>query len=307
MLNTLDRLSCGSNWWHWTYLLEWVVPPVVAAIIWASFKYSKPYCRAFNPLEQDISLHYTGAGTFPSWTIPIVGWIAPVVWSGLCAAVLSRVTRSNATPVADAEGEAEDGAPSLRHDVHNLAVAAAQAVLLALSVTDPLKNYAGRLRPDYVARLTRELGFNKTAAHTAADFQAICDSSNSVVMDGRRSFPSGHSSTMAAGWMVASLFVYTRINASRISTTLSFCSSFVFLLQMMLPFVVAVSRTRDNRHNFSDILAGCCIGVIAGCLCFRHHFTLTAARNRRKEAAADYSKEAVQVPVTHPSTTTMTC
>ena len=52
----------------------------------------------------------------------------------------------------------------------------------------------------------------------------------------------------------------------------------VATLPMPLAFTVAISRTRDDRHHFSDILGGSLIGVMAALLSFRLVFSFCPTR-----------------------------
>ena len=271
MLSYIKNWNSSSTWWHWTYLLDWVLPIVVTFIVWLPFRYSRPYCGR-RVLENDltISFEYDTSATFPSWTLPLVAGVVPAAFCLLAAFFFKFRNRR----------ELEQEGYSFAHDAHNIILSTLQSCLLAICLTDPLKNYAGRLRPDYLDRLKR--------AHLSPlDLTGICDSTETEVMDGRRSFPSGHASISFAGWTVACLFVFSRIPV-RVRSTDVFWRVVILIPIMMFPSIVAVSRTRDNRHNFSDILAGSCIGVFAGVLIYSLHFYFNAKVpvNRKTEAAA---------------------
>eukprot|EP01060_Flectonema_neradi_P013136 TRINITY_DN19919_c0_g1_i1.p1 TRINITY_DN19919_c0_g1~~TRINITY_DN19919_c0_g1_i1.p1 ORF type:complete len:298 (+),score=33.80 TRINITY_DN19919_c0_g1_i1:56-895(+) len=254
MLSYIKNWNSSSTWWHWTYFVDWFLPIIVTLIVWLPFKYSSPYCgRRLSESDQSIQFKYSTSPAFPTWTLPLVGGVVPAT---LCVlfVVLNRYKNSGNLP----QGY------SLRHDVHNIILATLQACLLAICLTDPLKNYAGRLRPDYADRLQR-------AGLAISAFEEICASTKEEVMDGRRSFPSGHSSISFAGWTIVALLVFTRIPVRSRGADV-FWRLCVLVPTLMFPAVVAISRTRDNRHNFSDVLAGSCIGVFAGAIVFSLHF-----------------------------------
>eukprot|EP01061_Rhynchopus_euleeides_P036325 TRINITY_DN6123_c0_g1_i1.p1 TRINITY_DN6123_c0_g1~~TRINITY_DN6123_c0_g1_i1.p1 ORF type:complete len:290 (+),score=81.05 TRINITY_DN6123_c0_g1_i1:73-942(+) len=260
-----------SAWWHWSYLTELLLCVAITVAIWAAVEYSKPFCGVFDPLDPRLSFPHSHSTMFPSNTIPLISFVGPVVWALLTEAILRLVVRSRPAGFV--------------HTAHALVLSIAEAVMVAMCITNPLKNFAGRPRPDYVSRLVEFADFNPRN-YTQADLDAICSSDNSRVMDGRRSFPSGHTSMTFAGWTVTAMFVYARLfNGRRTRYTAPLLNVFVVLLNIILPAIVAVSRTRDYRHNHDDIMAGMCIGVLAGVVCFHLHFSLSSEepRNRKME------------------------
>lgn len=124
------------------------------------------------------------------------------------------------------------------------------AVTFAMLVVDTIKVYAGRLRPDFLARLRRE---GLSEASVDVDWCA-------AGKGGRVSFPSGHSAISFAAFVPFSFYVLHNLGVFRRSGVSLWCIV-VGLLPQILPITVAVSRTRDNRHNFDDILAGSLIGI----------------------------------------------
>ena len=157
-----------SKWWHWSYWIEWSVLIIVTLSIWAAVEYTPPHCGFFDPLDPALNYPYTHHPTFPSSTLPVVSVIMPIFW-WICFEVFMfcfiRSTRGFKL-----------------HLLHSVFLASCEAVLFAMCITDPLKNYAGRPRPDYVSRLREEIDFNPRN-YTPNIFQEICDSTNSVIKD----------------------------------------------------------------------------------------------------------------------------
>eukprot|EP00796_Vickermania_ingenoplastis_P012368 gene12368-8494_t len=155
------------------------------------------------------------------------------------------------------------------------------SVVMTLFTTEVLKNYAGRLRPDYLARLrmfgyTREtiLPDGKPVPDPRQDPQFYCELGHSVshvLLEGRLSFPSGHSSISMCVSTILTLFLMAHLRPFAFRG--SFFRLVLSLSPMWLGLLCSVSRTRDNWHNFSDILAGAIIGVACAllgyALCFR--------------------------------------
>ena len=164
--------------------------------------------------------------------------------------------------------------PVWMHVVHSLAICTAEANFLAMVLTDPLKNFAGRMRPDYVSRLVEYADFDPNNVSQEV-YDTICDMTDHVIVDGRKSFPSGHASITFAGWTVAALFVFTRLfNGNAKVMTFPPAAVLAVAINGIVPAIVAVSRTRDYRHNYGDVLAGAVLGVLCGFTAFVMHFSL---------------------------------
>ena len=261
VLESIKGWNADSKWWHWTYFVEWPVSLCFAGVLWLILRHVRPFCRDFNPLDPTISYPFEHHEAFPNWTLPFLGFCLPFVWVAALSYVSCRRSAATPRPI------------NVRHEVHALALALLQANMFSMVLTDPMKNYAGRLRPDYVSRLEEVLHFNPHN-FTQADLTAACDSTVSKVMDGRRSFPSGHASLTWAGWTVVALYVSVKAFNGERRMGITFVNLLCVAVNLVVPAWVAISRTRDYRHNFGDVLAGSAIGVFAGVVCFVQHFSL---------------------------------
>jgi len=132
------------------------------------------------------------------------------------------------------------------HDLHNATLGLGCAMSLTLLITTVLKFLTGRPRPDALA-----LGGK----------------------DAHESFPSGHSSESFAGLTFLSLYLAAKWHVFALQRledkTVVHKGSFVTGLGALFPLVVAgfiaVSRTMDYHHNFSDVLAGSVLGAGIAC------------------------------------------
>jgi membrane-associated phospholipid phosphatase len=126
-------------------------------------------------------------------------------------------------------------------------------------LTDSLKRYVGRLRPNFYSICD----FN--------DETHVCDADEHRESEGRMSFPSGHSSITSNGMTFLILYIlYTfpaRLTYPRYINNIIIY--FSILLPLCITFWVATSRLHDNWHHPSDILAGCIIGAISASIGFK--------------------------------------
>ncbi|KAJ6619888.1 phosphatidic acid phosphatase type 2/haloperoxidase [Mycena sp. CBHHK59/15] len=143
---------------------------------------------------------------------------------------------------------------------------------LARLFTDVLKNRVGRLRPDFLARCK----WDKVAMK--------CKGKTADILDGRRSFPSGHSTAAFAGMTFLSFWLAGQTAAWCFHAPVpaaSFRSSRLWrFLLSLLPLCwatfVAVTRLEDYRHHKEDVIAGgllaCCVPRQLTSLSGHHHF-----------------------------------
>jgi len=124
------------------------------------------------------------------------------------------------------------------HDLHNAVLGLLETITFTMTWTDIIKVSAGRYRPDYLARVQQQ---------------------NDVV-DGRKSFPSGHSSLSFCAMTYLSLYLAGKLGLFRRQGG-AVWKAVIAMLPLSLSVFVAVSRTRDYHHHFSDILGGAVIGV----------------------------------------------
>jgi len=148
--------------------------------------------------------------------------------------------------------------------IHHAALALWAGRSLTRFATECLKNRIGRLRPDFLARCKWD------AAAKA------CTGKSVNILDGRRSFPSGHSSTAFAGMTFLSLWLAGQTAAwcfaapvSGRAATASRLGRFTLaLLPLAYAIWVAVSRLEDNRHHKEDVIAGALIGALCSGICY---------------------------------------
>ncbi|ELP94077.1 lipid phosphate phosphatase, putative [Entamoeba invadens IP1] len=119
-------------------------------------------------------------------------------------------------------------------------LALAFAISLCAAVVSSFKLFAGRPRPHFYDRLAQK---------------------PSDTIDVYQSFPSGHSSTIFNGATFLSLLLVGQLHV--FSTSHEVWRLALSICPFIVAGVVAISRTRDYYHNFSDILGGAFIGMVS--------------------------------------------
>lgn len=187
----------------------------------------------------------------------------------------------------------DDGSAMMYHDV---LVGFMENVSLTLGVTEIMKAFFGRLRPDFESRelivycAQEEAPFPED--HPCADVTVPeGEDVEAILVDGRRSFPSGHASMGLSLYTYAALvmggrFVWGR-NATRTSRGLGI---FAQTIAMGVGVFIAASRLDDGRHHPTDVFTGALIGFGMANLAYWRRFgsdglPLPRARAKRQRMA----------------------
>lgn len=140
-------------------------------------------------------------------------------------------------------------------------------------ITNFLKIYMGRHRPDFIARCDP----SKRAPIDQYVTIEVCTGNMDTILEGMKSTPSGHSSTAFVGMTFFCLWVYGQINAYK--TYGSKASKLLFaFFPLLLAVYIALSRTEDYRHHFVDIVLGSLLGITIAYYFYRREFPRTTSK-----------------------------
>ncbi|CBZ25808.1 phosphatidic acid phosphatase protein-like protein [Leishmania mexicana MHOM/GT/2001/U1103] len=284
--------------WNQYHLLDWIVLAILVLITTIVTISMKPYCRDFSWNDTTIA-HPSHADTFPDYSLALMVMFSvafyvifiwylvrplqeffgePLDWYRIGGA--DAGTSGEGSEYADVDTVANARQLRVRDMqtgrglVYPWLRAQLWSVGMESCVTAVLKLYAGRLRPDYLSRL-KAAGYTSSMSHlpdpqTNPDYYCALMDAHPALKEGRLSFPSGHSSTSFAVCTVLSLFFVAHLRP--FARHASFTRLIICLLPISVSLVCAVSRTRDNKHHFSDIVAGSLIGAVSAFLSFHGTF-----------------------------------
>ena len=147
-------------------------------------------------------------------------------------------------------------------DLREAGLCSSLALLLTGIVTNCIKLAVGRPRPDFLSRCYPD-GFQRVGLP--------CTGSAMLISEGRKSFPSGHSSFSACLAVFTCLYLAGKLGTftergRRQSHKL------LVLFPLLVAALIAASRTCDYHHHWEDVVVGGALGVAIGWLCYRHFY-----------------------------------
>ncbi|CCK71001.1 bifunctional diacylglycerol diphosphate phosphatase/phosphatidate phosphatase KNAG_0F03400 [Huiozyma naganishii CBS 8797] len=135
-------------------------------------------------------------------------------------------------------------------------------------LTNFLKNWFGRLRPDFIDRCQPRPNLPINVLLHASE--ACTNDNKDVLLEGFRTTPSGHASESFAGLGYLYLWLCGQLLTEHAQVGL--WRKFVAAIPLLGASLIALSRTQDYRHHFVDILIGSIIGYISAYVFYRKNF-----------------------------------
>ncbi|KAF8479804.1 lipid phosphate phosphatase 1 [Russula ochroleuca] len=226
------------SWFDYPYIVDWIV--VIEFFVLGNFiRAQQVFERDFSPSDPLIQHPHTSE-QISSYTNNLIAVAVPAVLVVLVGAFRNSI-----------------------HEIHHGLLAVIAGSALTRVITEALKNRVGRLRPDFLSRCQWDAS------------QHVCTGNIDAILDGRRSFPSGHSSTAFVGMTFLTLFLAGKTAAFCFSVTPSrsfLRSRFGRLVIVLSPLAfatwVAITRIEDYRHHKEDVIVGGLIGIFSGSICY---------------------------------------
>lgn len=142
------------------------------------------------------------------------------------------------------------------------------SVSFSALLTNFVKNWIGRLRPDFLVRCQPKKGLPIDTLFYASE---VCTSKHTdILLDGFRATPSGHSSQSFAGLGYFYLWLCGQLLTE--SQTTSLWRKIFSFIPLLGASLIALSRTQDYRHHFVDVILGSILGYAIGYFTYHRFF-----------------------------------
>ncbi|OQR92314.1 phosphatidic acid phosphatase [Achlya hypogyna] len=152
------------------------------------------------------------------------------------------------------------------YDTRDFVLSLVLASALTQTTTNAIKVLAGRFRPCFFAMCDWD-------ASVPWDGHANLCRDKAGEAEGRKSFPSGHTSTAFSTLFFLTIYLMGRLQVFATPHSVrSTLNLFAVFAPCVLATWIAVSRTMDNMHHYSDIVAGAVIGITAGALAYSFNY-----------------------------------
>jgi len=156
-----------------------------------------------------------------------------------------------------------------RSDVIPALLASSLSVILNGLLTNAVKITVGRPRPDFYFRCFPD-GILPAGQPNPLDLK--CSGDSDIIIEGRKSFPSGHSSVSFSGLGFCSLYILGKLQCFYSTGKGHSWRLCLGMLPAFCAVLIAISRTCDYRHHWQDVLVGSLLGMSVAYASYRQYY-----------------------------------
>ncbi|SAM08515.1 hypothetical protein [Absidia glauca] len=228
----------------YSYLVDWIIVIIMAAV-WFAIDHVEPYHREFSLTNTDLMYTYSPRDSVPVWLLAIICFVIPVVIITFVAVFQYK------------------SALDLNHGLLGLCL----SLTICAMITDVTKP-----RPDLLDRCQPAVGAHDPPMGLSNYTICTVGSDTSIMIDGFKSFPSGHTSFAFAGLTYFSLYLAGKFNLFDQKGEGRTLKIFLFWIPILGALLIGISRFRDYRHHWGDVLIGGIIGLICAFFAYRQYY-----------------------------------
>lgn len=234
-----------------SYAPDWIITIALAAVFFA-LDGVHGFRREFSVDDETLQFPYAVHERVPTWALYMIALVAPIVIQLLVNLITIRSF----------------------WDFHNSVLGLILGLAITGAITQFSKITTGRPRPDILSRCIPVAGSQDPTYGLSSD--AICtQTDDSIMIDGWRSFPSGHSSLSFAGLGFLSFYLAGKMHL--FDKRGHAHKAWISLAPFAGATLVAISRTMDYRHHWHDVVAGAILGTAIAYFTYRQYFPSLAS------------------------------
>lgn len=137
------------------------------------------------------------------------------------------------------------------------------SIYLTASVTNCIKLAVGRPRPDFLERCFPDGKINN---------ELKCKGHAADVIQGYKSFPSGHSSFAFSSFGYVALYIAGKCQCFTLKGRGHAYKLCMVVIPLVWATLIAASRTADFHHHWQDVIVGSILGLVISYICYRQYY-----------------------------------
>ncbi|KAK8470678.1 hypothetical protein PHAVU_003G031400 [Phaseolus vulgaris] len=213
-----------------THMHDWLIL-LVLAIIDGILNVIEPFHRFVGEGMMTDLRYPLKDNTIPFWAVPIVAILLPIA-----IILVYYFFRKDV------------------YDFHHAILGLLFSVLITAVITDAIKDGVGRPRPDFFWRCFPD----GKGVFDPVTKDVRCTGDKTVIREGHKSFPSGHTSWSFAGLGFLAWYLSGKIKVfDRRGHVAKLC---IVFFPLLVAAMIAVSRVDDYWHHWQDVCTGGLIG-----------------------------------------------
>ncbi|KAI8638532.1 phosphatidic acid phosphatase type 2/haloperoxidase [Parasitella parasitica] len=233
-----------------SYLWDWVLVIIMTAAFFAIDQIT-PFHRMFSLEDKTIMFPYSEKESVPVWALLIICFVVPIF-------IIASISLSGY------------GYKRSIHDFHSGVLGLCLGLAMTIMLTDVIKVTAGRPRPDMLSRCQPPADAVDPRFGLTGVSVCTTDIYSHAMIDGFKSFPSGHSSFSFAGLGYLALYIAGKVKM--FDEKGHTYKGFLFAFPIIGALLVAISRTEDYRHHWQDVTIGSLLGSFCAYFAYRQYY-----------------------------------